>query len=101
MEGEPQERTRMIPFELAASTFAMQLKLFPNLLSEVTTLTGGSLGILNAIMITVSDEISYTPWEDTTPQRIRTILGAPEDRSQLGEWRANFWDQFKKAHERT
>jgi hypothetical protein len=93
-----QERRRVLSFEEAANAFAMQLQIFPELLDEIAVLSGGSLGMVNAIMETVTEEISYTPGEDTTPQRVRSILGAPSGPEQLSEWRGHFWDQYKATH---
>ncbi|HUD06868.1 MAG TPA: hypothetical protein VMR34_03190 [Candidatus Saccharimonadales bacterium] len=84
-----QARQRVLSFEQAARTFAMQLQIFPELLDEVTALSSGKIGVLNAVMETVTDEISYSPMEETTPQRIRSIVGAPSETEQLDEWRGN------------
>ena len=86
---------------LLVLSFALQLELFPELMDEVITLAGGSLGMLRAIVETVGNEISYSPMEDTTTQRIRQIVGAPDDDLQRGEWRGNFWDQFKVSNKPT
>ena len=93
------ERHRILTIKQAGSAFAMQLELFPELRSEFARLAGGSIGVVRAMMETIADEISYDdPMEQTTPERIRSIVGAPEDAEQLHEWREAFWDQYKAAH---
>jgi hypothetical protein len=92
-----ERRYRVLSVEEAGRTFALQLHLFPDLMSEFARLSGGSFGVAQAMMETIADEISYEAMEATTPERIRTIVGAPEDAEQLGEWRETFWDQYKAA----
>jgi hypothetical protein len=92
-------RERILPLDEAKSMFVMQLEIFPELMDEFETLSAKKIGVEMAIVETVGDEISYTPMEATTTQRIRQILGAPEDDSQLDKWRMHFWDQFKARTE--
>ena len=98
MEQERQRR-RILSTEEAGQAFALQLKLFPELMDEFAKLSGGSLGVMNALMHSIADEISYEPMEETTPERMRSIVGAPEDAEQLHEWRETFWDQYKAAQD--
>lgn len=94
MEAQHPERRRLMPLKEANQVFGMQLRIFPELMDTVATLSGGRVGVLTAILNTVGEEISYDPEPETTPQRIREILGAPEDDSQLEQWRFDFWERM-------
>jgi hypothetical protein len=93
--SKPIPRERYMPLEQAMGLFSMQLQLFPELLAEVTTLSGGSIGVVNAIMETMGDSISYNPMTEITVHRVREVLNVPSDSTQLEEWRAQFWQSYK------
>lgn len=90
---------RFITPEKGVELFAMQATLFPELVDEISKLSGGSIGILNAIMLRMGDAISEDPTQNTTPARIREVLGVPEDPSALPEWQSTFWNAFKLEQE--
>lgn len=98
-ENEPNqsEKRRVLPLETATRTFALQLQLFPELLKEFSKLSGGSIGVVNALLEKIGDEISYNPYEDMNPERVRAFAGAPVDDAELPAWREKFWDDFKAA----
>lgn len=94
-----QERHRIISFEQAAEAFTIQLQSSPSLMAEFGRLVGSSVGIIDALIVNIANEISYTPVEETTPERMRDIVGAPDDPEQLDEWRVSFWDRYKADHD--
>ena len=97
MSNEKDPRTRRMEKNEAVSTFMLQLRLFPELMNEFVRLSGGSRGVVNALIDTIGEEISYNPEIDTTVSRIREIVHAPEEDNQLYEWRTKFWDDFKAS----
>lgn len=98
MEGSQPERRRVLSLEDATHTFLMQIDIFPYLLDEVMDLSGGAIGVLKAVIETVAEEISYTPLEATTRERIRSIVGAPADPDEMDAWRSSFWREYKEQH---
>jgi hypothetical protein len=90
---------RFITPEKGAGLFAMQLDIFPELRSEFELLSGGSIGVVRAIIEKMGDAISEDPMQETTVTRLRDVLGAPTDPKQLDEWRRGFWDAFKAERE--
>lgn len=93
-EFEP--RQRLITPEDGTNLFATQLQIFPELLDEVYALSGGKIGVVNAIMIRMGDAISKDPERETTVSRIREALGVSADQTALAEWREEFWKQYKQ-----
>ena len=81
--------------EEAAGLFAMQLQILDEVKDEFARITGGNIGVANAVIVKMALAISEDPWADTTPERIREITGAPEADEGLEEWRIDFWDRFK------
>jgi len=90
---------RFITPERGVELFAMQAQFMPEIMAELHTLSGGSIGVLKAIMIRMGDAISEDPYSETTSTRIREVLGVPEDQSALPEWQSRFWDAFKEEQE--
>lgn len=88
------ERQRILPLNTARQVFGMHLEMFPELMAEITRLAGGRVGILHAVLESSADAISYDPMPETTPERIRGFVGAPEQDSELDEWREGLWEKI-------
>jgi hypothetical protein len=96
MSDKLNKNERLITPDQGVELFIMQAELIPEVLEEVTVLSGGSIGIVKAIMMRMGDAISEDPMQETTPARIREVLDAPTEKSELPEWQSSFWDAFKK-----
>ena len=90
---------RLITPDKGIQLFAMQMEIFPQVSEEVTKLSGGSVGVLKAIIFRMGDAISEDPMQETTVDRVREVIGAPESEGELEEWRTAFWDAFKQEQE--
>ena len=88
------ERHRVMPLDRAEEVLVLQFKLFPELLKEFTTITGGITGLVGPMVTKLADEISYEPDFETTPSWIRRTLGAPTNDEELLQWRRNTWDEI-------
>lgn len=96
MEGlhQDNERDRILPLNTAWQVFGIQLEMFPELMAEIVRLAGGRAGVLHAVLESSADAISYDPMPETTPERIRGFVGAPEQDSELNAWREGFWEKI-------
>ena len=87
---------RFITPERGVELFALQAQVLPDIKAEILTLSGGNVGVFNAIIMRMGDAISEDPDQKTTVSRIREVLGVPEDPSALPGWKSAFWDAFKQ-----
>lgn len=99
MSDNLDQSQRFISPEKGVELFVIQAQMFPEIIDEITLLSGGSIGLVNAIMLRMGDAISEEPMLETTPARMREILGVPEEPTALPEWQSTFWDAFKQEQE--
>lgn len=90
-------RPRAIGFAEAASALTQQLESHQALMDEFMKLSGGRIGLIDALLETIADEISYAPHILPTPEQLRSIVGAPLNDEDLYEWQLGFWDSYKAA----
>lgn len=90
---------RFINPEEGEKLFGMQLQIFPELLEEVHFLSGGSPGLIKAIIGKMGEAISEEPDQDVTSGLIREVLGVPDDPRGTDEWRETFKEALRQEKE--
>jgi hypothetical protein len=93
-----QERQRYWSIEQSAEAVNGLIGIDEKLRHEVHSLADGSIGVIKAIKEKLADECSYDPAERLTPERIRSIVGAPEDPALLDSWRTSFYEPYRRKY---
>jgi hypothetical protein len=93
-----QERTRFWSVERSAEAVDALVGSDLMLTQAVVTLANGSIGVVRAIKEKLADEVSYDPAEALTPDRIRSIVGAPSDPALLDSWRKDFYEPYRQKY---
>lgn len=93
-----QSRTRYWTVEESAESVESLLGIDEELADEVHSLAEGSIGVIKAIKERLADELSYDPGEALTPERIRSIVGAPSDLALLDSWRTDFYEPYRQKY---
>jgi hypothetical protein len=97
MDKERLQGVRAISFEEASASLRTRLDVSPELMGEVLKLAGGNPGVVEAVLYTCVEYITYDPTSEATPERIRRLVGAPTDDAELANWRQPFYDAYTQA----
>jgi hypothetical protein len=95
MEELAEGKQRVIPLGQAHDVLKAQLTIWPELMDQALALSGGSIVILQAVIKTMADEISYNPRVETTTESMRRTVGAPDNEEAQTAWRQDFWASYK------